>query len=119
MIYFYHVTRAKASKQRRGGRTWPSSATLHRQMTAWGRRCKANHGRHTASAKGKTVSEEGNGVRGGKRCQRRETVSGCCYLGGGSTLPRASSVARSRSAVSSSVKSRIFFWRADWGMARN
>src|SRR5271157_6043614 len=69
MIYFYHVTRAKASKQRRGGRTWPSSATLHRQMTAWGRRCKANHGRHTASAKGKTVSEEGNGVRGGKRCQ--------------------------------------------------
>src|SRR5271157_2432741 len=42
----------------------------------------------------------------------------CCYLGGGSTLPRASSVASSSSAVSSSVKSRIFFWRADWGIAR-
>jgi len=43
----------------------------------------------------------------------------CCYLGGGSTLPRASSVASSSSAVSSSVKSRIFFWRADLGIARN
>jgi len=40
-------------------------------------------------------------------------------LGVGSTLPRASSVAGSSSAVSSSVKSRIFFWRADWGIARN
>ena len=37
----------------------------------------------------------------------------CCYLGGGSILPRASSVASSSSAVSSSVKSRIFFWRAE------
>ena len=42
----------------------------------------------------------------------------CCYSGCGSTLPRASSVASSSSAVSSSVKSRIFFWRADWGIAR-
>jgi len=42
----------------------------------------------------------------------------CCYLGCGSTLPRASSVASSSSAVSSSVKSRIFFWRADLGIAR-
>jgi hypothetical protein len=32
-------------------------------------------------------------------------------LGGGSTLPRASSVASSSSAVSSSVKSRVLFWR--------
>jgi hypothetical protein len=36
----------------------------------------------------------------------------CCYMGGDSTLPRASSVASSSSPISSSVKSRIFFWRA-------
>jgi hypothetical protein len=91
-------------------------------MTAWGRGCKANHGRHIASAKGKRCQETVSG---------EETVSEtvqvpflfppgfrCCYWGGGSTLPRAWSVASSSSAVSSSVKSRIFFWRADWGIAR-
>ena len=30
----------------RGWRTWPSSAALDREMTAWGRGCKACHGRH-------------------------------------------------------------------------
>ena len=28
-------------RQSGGGRTWPSSAALHREMTAWGRGCKA------------------------------------------------------------------------------
>ena len=47
---------------------------------------------------------EGNGVR----YPFSSPGFRCCYLGGGSTLPRASSVASSSSAVSSSVKSRIF-----------
>jgi len=37
----------------------------------------------------------------------------------GSTRPSASSVASSSSAISSSVKSRIFTCRADLGMARS
>src|SRR5271157_515208 len=32
--------------ERGGGRTWPSSAALHREMIARGRGCKAYHGRH-------------------------------------------------------------------------
>ena len=50
---------------------------------------------------------------------RRAVRSTSSYLGCGSTRPRASSVASSSSAVSSSVKSLIFFWRADLGIARN
>ena len=63
----------------------------------------------------------GLGKRWMKQCQVPFSSPGfrCCYLGGGSTLPRASSVASSSSGVSSAVKSRIFFWRADWGIARN
>jgi len=36
----------RGSRQRGGGRIGPSSVALHREMSAWGRRCKAYQGRH-------------------------------------------------------------------------